>query len=60
MSQAGMIMHWKKRPGPDARSNVVINALGAVATGLATLVMVIAKFSEDAWITLAIIRSCYC
>jgi hypothetical protein len=55
MSQAGMVVHWKRRPGPHARSSMVVNALGAVVTGLTTLVVAIAKFSEGAWITLAII-----
>jgi hypothetical protein len=55
MSQAGMVVHWKRHPGPHARTSMVVNALGAVATGLTTLVVAIAKFSEGAWITLAII-----
>jgi hypothetical protein len=55
MWQAGMVMHWNKHPGPHARASMFINALGAVATGLTTVVVAIAKFSEGAWITLAII-----
>jgi amino acid transporter len=55
MSQAGMVVHWKRRPEPHAHSSMVVNALGAVVTGLTTFVIAIAKFSEGAWITLAII-----
>jgi amino acid transporter len=55
MSQAGMVMHWKRRPGRHAHGSMIINALGAIATGLTTLVVAVAKFTEGAWITLAII-----
>jgi hypothetical protein len=55
MSQAGMVMHWKQQPGGRARSSMLINAVGALATGLTTLVVAVAKFTEGAWITLAII-----
>ena len=56
LSQAGMVMHWKKRGGQrGARRNMVINGVGAVATGLTTCVVIVAKFAEGAWIaTLAI------
>jgi len=56
LSQAGMVMHWKKREERrGSRRNMVINGVGAVATGLTTCVVVIAKFAEGAWIaTLAI------
>jgi hypothetical protein len=55
MSQAGMVIHWKKHPGPRARHSMVLNAAGALATGLTTVIVAIAKFSEGAWITLLII-----
>jgi amino acid transporter len=55
MSQAGMVEHWRKQPGFHARKNLVINAMGAIATGLTTLVVAVAKFTEGAWITLALI-----
>ena len=55
MSQAGMVAHWRKHPGPRSRTSMVVNAVGAVATGLTALEVAIAKFTEGAWITLAII-----
>lgn len=55
LSQAGMVVHWRKQEGCAARSNMVINAFGAVATGLTVLVVAVAKFTEGAWITLALI-----
>ncbi|RWX81849.1 APC family permease [Neorhizobium lilium] len=51
VSQTGMVVHWrrqeKKRPG-----KLTMNAVGAVATGIALVVIMLAKFTEGAWITL--------
>jgi amino acid transporter len=56
LSQAGMVIHWMRRGGQrGARRNMAINGVGAVATGLTTCVVIVAKFAEGAWIaTLAI------
>jgi amino acid transporter len=51
LSQAGMVMHWKRNPGPGARTSMLINGVGALATGLTTCVVIVAKFTEGAWIT---------
>jgi amino acid transporter len=52
MSQAGMVAHWRRVGGRGARHNIFINGLGAVATGLTVLVIIVAKFKEGAWITI--------
>ena len=53
LSQAGMVVHWmRKRKSPG---RMAINALGAVATGITTLVVLVAKFAEGAWITALLI-----
>ena len=49
LSQAGMVMHWKR--AGHARGRMLVNGLGAVATGITTLVVLVAKFVEGAWIT---------
>jgi amino acid transporter len=49
LSQAGMVVHWKRQGG--ARLHMFVNGLGAVATGITTLVVLVAKFAEGAWIT---------
>ncbi|HVH86130.1 MAG TPA: hypothetical protein VM912_05355, partial [Terriglobales bacterium] len=51
LSQSGMVMHWKRTGGHGARSSMVVNGVGALATGLTTCVVVVAKFTEGAWIT---------
>jgi amino acid transporter len=52
MSQAGMVAHWRRERGKNARHYMFINGLGAVATGLTVIVVIVAKFAEGAWITL--------
>ena len=52
MSQAGIAAHWKREGGKSARRSMALNLTGAIATGLTVLVVIAAKFSEGAWITL--------
>ena len=52
MSQAGMVVHWKRTGGRSARRSMALNMSGAFATGLTVLVVIVAKFAEGAWITL--------
>jgi amino acid transporter len=51
LSQAGMVMHWKREGGPGSSRRMVINGVGAVATGITLLVVLVAKFTAGAWIT---------
>ncbi len=57
MSQAGMVAHWRREGGKGARRSMWVNAIGAVATGLTVIVVIIAKFTEGAWITVIAIPS---
>jgi amino acid transporter len=51
LSQAGMVSHWRKAGGRGAVRSMFINGLGAVATGVTLLVVLVAKFAEGAWVT---------
>ena len=51
LSQAGMVAHWRREKGPHAGRNMIVNAIGAVATGATVLVVIAAKFLDGAWIT---------
>ena len=53
LSQAGMVMHWKRQGG--APMHIVVNGLGAVVTGITAVVVLVAKFAEGAWITAVLI-----
>ena len=55
LSQAGMVMHWKRVGGPGSGKSMFINGLGATATGITVLVVLVAKFTEGAWITILLI-----
>lgn len=54
LSQAGMVQHWRKHVGKGSGLSLVLNATGAVATGIALVVVVAAKFTEGAWLTLLV------
>jgi amino acid transporter len=55
LSQAGMVMHWRRNPGPGSRTRMVVNGIGAVATGITLLVVLAAKFLAGAWVTALLI-----
>jgi hypothetical protein len=55
LSQAGMVVHWRRLGGRGARGASLLNATGAVTTGLTLIVVVASKFVEGAWITVIII-----
>ncbi len=55
LSQAGMVGHWKRTGGPHARHSILINGLGAIATGLTVCVVLVAKFAEGAWIVILLV-----
>jgi amino acid transporter len=53
LSQAGMVMHWKRKGKAGLR--MFVNGLGATATGITALVVLVAKFAQGAWITAVLI-----
>jgi len=55
LSQAGMVVHWKRRPGPGSGHSMLVNGVGALATGVTTAIVLTAKFVEGAWITVLLI-----
>jgi amino acid transporter len=55
LSQAGMVMHWRRAGGPHSKVAMAINGLGAVATGVALAVILVAKFAEGAWMTVVLV-----
>jgi amino acid transporter len=57
LSQAGMVFHWRRVGGRASRHSMAVNALGAVATGITVIVVLVAKFLAGAWITLLLIPS---
>lgn len=55
LSQAGMVVHHRRRREPRRRQNAVVNAVGAVASGVVLLVVLVSKFTSGAWIPTIVI-----
>ena len=52
LSQAGMVVHWLKMEKHQGRLwHAFVNGFGAVATGVTTIVVLVAKFVAGAWVT---------
>lgn len=55
LSQAGMVMHWKRAGKKKSRAAMFINGFGATMTAGTVLVVTVTKFVEGAWITTLLI-----
>ncbi len=55
LSQAGMVMHWRREGGPRSKLYLAINLIGAIATGITVVIVLVAKFTEGAWITVLMV-----
>jgi amino acid transporter len=54
LSQLGMVGHWRKQEGGNFH-RLVLNGGGATATAVALAIILVAKFTEGAWLTLVAI-----
>jgi hypothetical protein len=55
LSQTGMVRHHQKEREPGFRRNIAINATGAVATLIVTLIIATSKFTEGAWVSILVV-----
>jgi amino acid transporter len=55
LSQAGMVMHWRRTGGRHAKISMFVNGLGAAATAVTVAVVMVAKFTAGAWVTVLLI-----
>jgi amino acid transporter len=56
LSQAGMVGHWLRTASwAEAWHSILVNGLGALATGITVLVVVVAKFAEGAWVVVLLL-----
>jgi len=46
LSQAGMVLHWKREGGKGSTRRMIVNGIGAVATGITLVVVLVAKFTD--------------
>ena len=55
LSQAGMVIHWRKTREAGWKTSAVINGFGAVVTGIVLVIVAVTKTLEGAWIVLLLI-----
>ena len=55
LSQAGMVLRWRRERGRGWRHSAAINGAGALVTGIVLVVVAITKATEGAWIILLLI-----
>jgi len=55
LSQAGMVMHWLRSKEPNAHLSATVNGVGAFATGLTLIIVIVTKFAEGAWLVLIVL-----
>jgi hypothetical protein len=55
LSQAGMVIHWRRLRTPGWRTSAAINGVGATVTAVVLIIVAITKATEGAWIVLVMI-----
>ena len=55
LSQAGMVVHWLRSKEQGWRWRAALNGVGAVATGVVSIIQIVTKFAAGAWIVALII-----
>ena len=55
LSQVGMVRHWLEGREPGYRRKVAINGVGALLTFAATVIELVSKFLEGAWLVALVI-----
>ncbi len=56
LSQAGMVRHWMKCPEERHRGlKLFLNGLGALATGITLIIVLVTKFMAGAWVTVILV-----
>jgi amino acid transporter len=55
LSQAGLVVHWRRTREPGWMGRATINGVGALVTGVATIIFLVTKFFEGAWVVVVAI-----
>jgi amino acid transporter len=55
ISQSGMVRHWLRHKVRGWRYRIMINAIGAVLTGIVAIVVTSVKFTAGAWLVILLI-----
>jgi hypothetical protein len=55
LSQAGMVVHWWRRRTSRWRTSILCNGFGCVCSAVVLMVAAATKFTEGAWVALALV-----
>ena len=55
LSQAGMVKRWLEKKGPHWQTKLIVNGVGALTTGIATIIIASTKFMQGAWIVFVLV-----
>jgi hypothetical protein len=55
LSQAGMVIHWRRLRTAGWRTSAAINGFGAIVTAIVLVIVAVTKATEGAWIVLVMI-----
>jgi amino acid transporter len=55
LSQTGMVVYWSRSKGRKARLSAAINGIGAIATAVTFLIVIVTKFAEGAWLVVIVL-----
>jgi amino acid transporter len=55
LSQAGMVLHWRRLGGSGWRTSAAVNGFGAIVTGVVLIIVAVTKAFEGAWIVIVMI-----
>jgi amino acid transporter len=55
LSQLGMVRHWHQEQTPGYRTKMAINAIGGFLTFCTTIIELVSKFTEGAWLIVLVI-----
>ena len=58
LSQAGMVVHWRKTREAGYQWRMALNAFGAVCTFVVLCVVAVVKFTHGAWLVIVAIPCC--
>lgn len=50
LSQIGMVIHWRRKQGPEWQLKAFMNGLGGLTTSLTMLIVGVSKFTKGDWI----------
>ena len=55
LSQTGMVRRWLTKKGPHWQTKLIVNGVGAVMTGIGSIIIASTKFTHGAWIVFLLI-----